>query len=281
MRVARAVAECSERSGCAQAQSMRNQVPQVLRMGVARRSRVGWLMSAVFTACLIAGTARTAPAQSAEELESACRDELQPAPQRIGACTRLIEKSGDAAVRADAFLQRGVLHELGGEAETAVQDYTESIKLDPSNALARFNRGNAYDQLGHFDLAIADYNEAIKLDPKEADYFNNRGQAYDHKGQHDLAIADYTEAARLDATNARPLYNRGLAHANKGDYQRAITDFDQAIKLSPADADLYVARGAAHEELGEESAAKADYAKALEIDPDSEDAREGLSRLGG
>ena len=42
-----------------------------------------------------------------------------------------------------------------------------------------------------------------------------------------------------------------------------------------------MARGAAHEEVGEADAAKADFGKALEIDPDSEDAREGLNRLGG
>ena len=42
-----------------------------------------------------------------------------------------------------------------------------------------------------------------------------------------------------------------------------------------------MARGAANEELGDVSAAKADYLKALEVDPDSEDAREGVNRLGG
>ena len=53
------------------------------------------------------------------------------------------------------------------------------------------------------------------------------------------------------------------------------------IELAPDDVDLYVARGAAYEELGDLNAAKADYHKALEVDPDSEDAREGISRLGG
>ena len=196
-----------------------------------------------------------------------CFDEEAAAAHRITACTQLIETSKDNATLAQAFLQRGVLREQGGESETAVTDYSEAIKLAPANALAHFNRANAQDQLRRFEEAIADYSQAIKLDPKEPDYFNNRGQAYDHKGQHDQAIADYTEAIKLDADNARPLYNRGLSFANKGDYRRAIADFDQAIKLSPDDADLYVARGAAHEEVGEADAAKADFGKALEIDP--------------
>ncbi|HEY7548564.1 MAG TPA: tetratricopeptide repeat protein, partial [Hyphomicrobiaceae bacterium] len=177
--------------------------------------RHGWTVPRLAPAALALGlmAAASGPslAQTAAELLDACLDEAQPAPQRIGACTRAIDTARDDATRAQAHLQRGVLHEMGGESETAAADYTESIKLDPGNPLAYFNRGNAYDQLGRFDLAIADYSHAVKLDPKEPDYFNNRGQAYDHKGQHDLAIADYTEAFRLEPGNARPLYNRGLS----------------------------------------------------------------------
>ena len=85
--------------------------------------------------------------------------------------------------------------------------------------------------------AIADYTQAIKLDPTDPDTFNNRGQAYDSKGEHDLAIADYTESIRLDATTPRAFFNRGLAYANKGEYQRAVADFSEAIKLEPDDAE--------------------------------------------
>src|SRR5215510_5331238 len=151
--------------------------------------------------CLLAISPQTAMAQAATDPSHSCFDEAEPAAQRIGACTRLIETTKDNTARAQAHLQRGVLHELGGESETALTDYSEAIKLDPGNALAHFNRGNAHDQLGKFDVAIADFSQAIKLDPKEPDYFNNRGQAYDHLGQHDLAIADYTMASKLDVSS--------------------------------------------------------------------------------
>src|SRR5262245_45452846 len=150
---------------------------------------------------LMAASSGMTLAQTAAAPSEPCFDEAETAAPRIAACTRLIEGTKDAAKLAQAYLQRGVLREQGGESETAVTDYSEAIKLDPTNALAHFNRGNAHDQLGKFDLAIADYSQAIKLDPKEPDYFNNRGQAYDHKGQHERAIADYTEAARLDPDN--------------------------------------------------------------------------------
>lgn len=223
----------------------------------------------------------SAGAQTAAELLESCRNEAQAPAGRIEACTRLIGATDDEGVRAEAHLQRGVLHELDGKGEGAVADYSAAIKLRPANPLGYFNRGNAYTELGQLDLAIADYTEAIKLDPKEPDFFNNRGRAHDGRGRHDLAIADYTEAIRLDGGSARPLYNRGVSYANKGDYRRAVADFGLAIKIAPDDPDIYVARGAAYEVLSEMGAARADFGKALEIDRDHEDAREGLNRLGG
>src|SRR5688572_20222135 len=109
-----------------------------------RRPRWRLLLSAIAAGLLTATLAgpALAQAQTPAELLDACRDEAQAAAQRIGACTRLIEATQDKAVRAEAFLQRGVLRELTGESETAVADYSEAIKLDPS-ALAYFNRGNA------------------------------------------------------------------------------------------------------------------------------------------
>jgi tetratricopeptide (TPR) repeat protein len=230
---------------------------------------------------LLALQAGGAEAQSPAEQQAACRDEALNAARRIAACSVAIEQAGDADVRSEAYIQRGVLLEQAGERGAAVSDYSEAIKIDPKYPIAYFNRGNAYEQLGQSDLAIADYTEAIKLDPTEPDFFNNRGQSYDSRGEHDRAIADYTEAIRLDGASARPLYNRSLSFANKGDFRRAIADLDAAIKLAPDDVDLYVARGAAQEELGNPDAARANYRQVLRIDPGNEDALEGLNRLGG
>lgn len=256
--------------------------------GVMGRMREGrWLgkyplLPLVVAACLVGAGAGAVEAQTMADLLAICQDEAKAAPDRIAACTRIIEdKAQDEGMRAEALIQRGVLYELRGDREDAVSDYSEAIKLEGTNALPYFNRGNVHDQLRRFEQAIADYTEAIRLDPSDPDFYNNRGQTYDSMGEHDRAIVDYTEAIRLDKSSARPWYNRGLSYANKGDYKRAIADFDEAIKRAPDDADLYVARGAAKEELSDRDAALRDYRKALEIDADHEDALEGINRLGG
>jgi len=212
------------------------------------RRRTRWAdVALAFALWLLLAPMDGAGAQAIADQLAACKDEGSGTQLRIDACTQVIGQAKDNDdIRTEALLQRGVLYEAAGDKDAAIGDYTEAIKLDPS-------------------------------DP---DVFNNRGQAYDSKGEPDLAIADYSQSIRLSRDNPRAFFNRGLAYANKAEYQRAITDFDQAIKLDPRDAEAYVSRGAVQEELGNEDAARADYRKALEIVPDHDDAKEALARLG-
>src|SRR5215510_7656873 len=89
-------------------------------------------------------------------LLATCYAETEPVAKRLAACSRVIEQNGSNDSRVEALLQRGVLQELAGEKDAAIKDYTEVIKLDPTNSIAFFNRGNAHDQSGQYDLALAD-----------------------------------------------------------------------------------------------------------------------------
>ena len=53
-----------------------------------------------------------------------------------------------------------------GDFATAVKDYTESIKRDPSDARGYNNRAAVYMKLVAFPEALKDVNEAIKVDSK-------------------------------------------------------------------------------------------------------------------
>ena len=57
----------------------------------------------------------------------------------------------------------------------------------------------AYAQRGEFDRAIGDFTETIKLDPGNAAAFYNRSLAYRAKGEHDRARADCSQATGIDA----------------------------------------------------------------------------------
>ncbi len=139
--------------------------------------------------------------------------------------------SDPAANGVRRILRRASDHMDAGDYDSAIADYTEAIRLDPTRADAYFWRGEVYRGKDDFDSAIADYTQAIRLDPKDAVAYFERGIAYCVKGDYDSAIADYTEAIRLDPKDARAYYGRGLAYQVKGQRAAAERDFAKAKEL--------------------------------------------------
>ena len=88
----------------------------------------------------------------------------------------------------------GVLIVSGCGTNEEVADWNNTIKLDPSNAHAYYNRGVSYYVRGETEKALADYNKAIELNIKYASAYVDRGSIYDRRGETEKALADYNKA---------------------------------------------------------------------------------------
>ena len=117
-----------------------------------------------------------------------------------------------------------------GDNDSAIADFTQAIKLDPSDADAYRKRGNAYLSKGDWDSAIADYNQAFCCS----------------KDDNDSAIADYTKAIKLGPNDADAYKKRGDAYDSLGDFYSAYADYAKAMRLDPDDAGDYNNRGNAY-----------------------------------
>jgi tetratricopeptide (TPR) repeat protein len=82
-----------------------------------------------------------------------------------------------------------------------------------------------------YDKAITDYSRAIELNPRDAKAYYNRGNAYDNKGQYDKAITDYSRAIELNPRDAVAYYNRAIANVLKKEYEEAWDDVYKAQNL--------------------------------------------------
>jgi len=181
---------------------------------------------------------------------------------------------------AEAYAARGEAYRLINDNDKALADFASAIRINPNYADTYLYRGFVYSDKGDFDLAIADYTSAIRLSPPSYFWlYLYRGRAYKDKGDYDRAIADYTSAIRLDATFGR-YASRGEVYLLKGDYDRAIADFNEAIRLNEHIDTVYNTRGLAHEKKGNFTSALADFITALRRDISNyTNVRENLERL--
>src|SRR5271169_525277 len=147
----------------------------------------------------------------------------------IGGCTAVIQSGQQTTENlAIAFYNRGFGNARKGQYGLAIQDFGQSIRLNPNDPAAFGNRGFAFAALGQYDRAIQDYDVSIQLNPKDYVVLGNRGLAFAALGQYDRAVQDYGASIQLNPNDGRAFDDRGLAFAALGQYDRAIQDYDQA-----------------------------------------------------
>ena len=154
-----------------------------------------------------------------------------------------------------------------GQYKEAIQDFTQVIALNPQDARAYNQRGDAFYRLGNYQKAQLDASIAIGLNPQDANAYYDRGFSNYQLGKYKEAIADYTKAIQLNAKNPYTYYGRGLARVEMKDHQRAMADFNKAIALQPKYTGAYLQRGILRRRLRQHQAAIQDFNTAIEINP--------------
>src|SRR5262252_6563033 len=204
-------------------------------------------MRALSAATLVAVTAMMSPAaiaqQSEEDRRCFAREGVAP-EQKLASCTAVIKSGGQTPQRlVAAFTNRGNVYLTNRNYDSAVDDYNEAIKLNPTFVLAFVNRAIAYQEKAQWDFdaylaegryedrAIQDLDEAIRLAPNNATAFRNRGFVHSRRQRYDRAIQDFDEAIRLDPSVAASFSGRAYALRFVGQYERAITDYRKALTL--------------------------------------------------
>ncbi len=152
----------------------------------------------------------------------------------------------------------------------AVELYAKALELEPQNAIAYNQRGNAYRQMEQYDLCINDYTQAIQYaaSPAEkATYYANRGAAYALQGDIQRALDDFGQAIAQNPDFARAYESRAALYAQLGNYAQAIADYTTFLSLKPDTATGYVQRAQAYANTGDLQAAVQDYTQAIALQP--------------
>ena len=106
-----------------------------------------------------------------------------------------------------AYLGRAYARQASGDtrqANLAVADYDQALRLNPRLVYAWYNKGNLFYSLGDYTSALQCYGEALKLDPAFGTALFNRGITYLRLGNKRMAFADLSKAGELGVL---PSYN--------------------------------------------------------------------------
>src|SRR5205814_5773519 len=64
-----------------------------------------------------------------------------------------------------------------GDYQTALDNFSAAIRLNPTEGFLYLQRGIVYVSLGQYQLGIENYDRAIELDPSRADAYTYREKA--------------------------------------------------------------------------------------------------------
>ncbi len=177
---------------------------------------------------------------------------------------------------AEAHLNLGNALEAVGEIDDAAAAYNRAIELRPDFAEAHYNLGNAARKQGHGQQAAAHYRRALDIAPNLAEAHNNLGEALldldDPKG----AIGHYRLALKCRPGMAGTLNNLGNAHVRLGETDAAIDYYRQALDIDPGDATAITNLGNALMDKGAFDDALAHHRRAIEAAPDHAEAHHNL-----
>jgi tetratricopeptide (TPR) repeat protein len=119
------------------------------------------------------------------------------------------------------------------QAEQALGDCQQGVKLDPENPSLHRLLAEAYDLLDRHDEAIQSETEALRLDPDDPLAHLSRARSHLARNENDKAIADANEALRLEAEGGLPYMLRGVAYAQQKQEEKAKADLAEAARLEP------------------------------------------------
>jgi tetratricopeptide (TPR) repeat protein len=211
----------------------------------------------------------------------------------------------DESERVERMLDAADRQDPAAPYREAIARYTRALELNPNDADAHYNRGDAYWALGRWQssrgedptesyrAAIEDFTRALERSPSDAKVHFRRGNAYSALGEcqslrgedptesYRAAIADYARALDLNPNDAEAHIGRGDAYwalghwqSSRGEdptesYRAAIADYTRALEREPHNPNAYRYRGYVRIAAGDYRGAIADWERAIELSPRS------------
>jgi tetratricopeptide (TPR) repeat protein len=164
-----------------------------------------------------------------------------------------------------------------GKLDQAVKAFEQIISLNPNQANAHFNMGNALKDQGKLEEAIEAYSNALTIKPDYEAALNNVVVALKTKGKTGekrlkKVLEAYNKAQALKNETANSYFRRAFDLQIKGKLEESLAAYSKVLAIKPDYADAYLNMGTTYAGQGKLEEALAAYSKVLAIKPDYADA---------
>lgn len=149
----------------------------------------------------------------------------------LAAANRKIASAPD---EASPYIYRGIVWYNRQDYSSALADFKQAVRLEPSSSAARYNHAITAGRLGDKKTARRDYDALLLAAPALNQAWYNRGmlrlEQKDYKG----AIADMEQLLAIEDHSAHARNLIGVAHIHQKKYAEAWLDFSQAAATNSA-----------------------------------------------
>lgn len=166
-----------------------------------------------------------------------------------------------------AAINRGNVYLALGDPAAALSAFDAAKTGGPNGAVALYNRVLAYHRIGDADAALAAASQAVEQAPGAAWSANLRGIIAYQRGDYAAARDDFAAASQAAPGLPEPVYNHALTLYALEDIEQALVIFNDLLQID-ADNPVYTLhQGEAYQADGDVDQAEEAFSRAIELDP--------------
>ncbi len=171
----------------------------------------------------------------------------------------------DKGFSPEIFYFKGIAWHTLANRDSMYYYFSKAISLDSENVRYYYNRSLAYAEDSLFEQAINDITESIKIQPNNRSLYVVRGGFKIAIGDFKGAVPDMEEIPVSMKKNHIVFRDRGLIYLKLNDFKRCIKECNISIGINPTYGNVYGVRAAAKSQLGDYDGAYEDLRRAVEL----------------
>lgn len=117
--------------------------------------------------------------------------------------------------------------------DEAIKRIKKILKKDNTIELSHYTLAKIYDKKGASDFAVEEYKETLKINPRNYDAFNALGKIYYKNKEYEKALIQFNSAVNIKQDFVNGYFNIAMTEQKLNKKQNSINNFKRAISLDP------------------------------------------------